>query len=293
MYFVPGGRIGFLRHPDLHFPFNAWIASSQDHTLRVHVTERIRLSAYFDADLWDKDDRWRRIHETFDLPGYEVRRFKDLRYGDGRNYVAEALVARDDVWMGQIELSTGDHGGLVNHAEGQAARWSSVMQAVLSSMRVRDQLSIEAALGELKIKADLAVLHPRLVGETLILSLDAPRTPLDSWAANTPNIRLSHLPNLYAFEGMAGKAAARTSIDEAFAQDRQIKGSTVIQGRHCRGVLRQETNFGIPNLFATGINAYGSTRQQELVAMYSSAARKPLLDALHRVFQSLELGEWT
>jgi hypothetical protein len=294
MYFVPGGRIGYVRDPRLQFVFNAWTANSADHTLRVDVTERIRLGRYFDTYLWNKDDRWRRIEpptvET--LPGVEMRKFRDLRYGDSRDYGSEAIVVRDETWMGELQVSTGDHGGRVKHEGGQARRWGPLMTTVLNSLRVRPRLAATDALAELNVSLDTTGLNPRLIGPQLILSLDAPQNAEEAWAANTPNIRLGNLSNLYPGGSPGSQTSRRDAINEYLARlARKLPGATRIEGKHCRGIRLPELTV-VPGQYASSISAFGATRQQDIKAFYDAAHREPVLAAMDRVFQSLELRDW-
>lgn len=292
MYFVPGGRIGFPRQPELQFWSNAWTAHSADHTLTIDVQETIRLGPEHDAYQWDKDKTFARSDAGIDLPGYEVRRFRDLGYGDDPDYMRTAVVIRDSEWMGEVTVTTGDHGGRTKHSGGQVARWTPLIDGILRSVMVRPRLPINEALDELRVSVDTAGLHPRLIGNQLVMSLSAPGTALDSWAANTPNIRLDTLSNLFPGGPPASQSDARNAIDELFEIDRKTPTATVILGKHCRGVLHREVTVVPGQYFGTSITAYGAARSQRLTAFYDAPHRKPILAALYRVFQSLDLKDW-
>ncbi len=178
-YFVPGGRIGFEKPSEIYVLNNSWTLLSSDHTLMVDVHETIRLGAYNDAYTWDKDERSRRVESDLTLPGFELRKFTDLRYGADPNYICETIVVRDQTWMGEIVVTTGDHGGRTKHPGGQAARWSPLIAKLFASIQVRPQLPVVDALGELGIGLDVSGLNPRLIGNKLILSLYTPRSAIE------------------------------------------------------------------------------------------------------------------
>lgn len=286
--FVPGGRIGFKKPRDARVVNNSWTLLSADHTLRVDVRETIRLGAYNDASVWDKDERSSRVEPELLLPGFEVRRFRDLRYGADANYAAEAIVVRDATWMGEVDISIGDHGGLIKHPGGQVARWTPLMANLLASIQVRPPLPVAAALAELGVSLDTSGLHPRLIGNKLILSLYTPTSAIDSWASNRTHIMLDTL-SLLPFAPVEDQQATNADI---FATSRKIKGSSVVQGRHCIGLAFPEQALeGVPDLFFSRITAFGRRRSQDLVASYNAADRKPILRALEQAFQSLSLSE--
>ncbi len=294
MYFVPGGRIGIKQPAEIKVVSNSWALLSADHTLMVDVRETIRLSADDDAYFWDMD-KWDAIKQTqrvepgFSLPGFEVRRFHDLGYGADLDYMAETLVVRDATWMGEVKVTTGDHGGLTKYPGGHVARWSPLMEAVFASIQVRPQLPVADALAELGISLDTNGLNPRLIGPRLLLSLYVPASALESWASNRPHISLD---NVSSFMPPASPGEDEKFISEMFAITRKTRGAKVIQGRFCRGIQHSETALdGVPDLFFTRITAFSKTRQQVLDASYNAAQREPILRALNAAFQSLKLAE--
>jgi hypothetical protein len=102
MYFVPGGRIG-LRKPDgIDVWSNRWTLLSRDHTFSVEVRETLRVNPEYDSHRWDKDYLNQRIGTSLALDGFEVRRFRSLRYGSSPDYAEETMVLRDAHWMGEV-----------------------------------------------------------------------------------------------------------------------------------------------------------------------------------------------
>jgi hypothetical protein len=294
MYFVPGGRIGIKQPDEIKVVSNSWTLLSADHTLMVDVRETIRLGTDEDAYFWDMDEfdstkQTQRVEPGLSLPSSEVRRFRDLGYGADLDYMAETLVVRDTIWMGEVKVTTGDHGGLTKYPGGHVARWSPLMEAVFASIQVRAQLPVTDALAELGISLDTSGLNPRLIGPRLLLSLYTPTSALESWASNRPHISLD---NVSSFMPPASPEEDEKFNDEIFAITRATPGAKVIQGRHCRGVQQSETSLdGVPDLFFTRITAFSKTRQQVLEASYNAAQREPILRALNDAFQSLKLAE--
>lgn len=293
MYFVPGGRIGIRKPQEIDVWSNSCTLLSADHTLMVDVHETIRLSPQDDAHIWAKD-QWgpvkqsERVATGLVLPGFEVRRFRDAGYGTDLNYAAEAMVVRDARWMGEVKVTTGNHGGLTKQPGGQVARWLPLMASVFASIQVRPQLPVADALAELGVSVDTSGLNPRLVGNKLILSLYTPTSALESWASNRSHISLDDLSVLPT----APPGDQQTANDELFAISRKTRGSSVIDGRHCKGITQSEMALtGVPDLFSTRIRAFGRKRSQELVALYGAADREPILRALHQAFQSLSLSD--
>jgi hypothetical protein len=294
MYFVPGGRIGFALDPNLYFWFNAWTAHSADHTLSIGVHETIRLGADHDAYLWNKDPSHARVDTGLTLAGYDVRRFRDLGFADDPDYMREAVVIRDRDWMGEVTITTGDHGGRTVHPNGQVARWSALVAKVLGSIQVRPALPVAEALTEFKVGMETTGLHPRFIGNELLLSLEAPKTALESWASNSPHIRVQDFSILPNGGILTSNREAQDELNEIFEIDRKTRGSKVIKGRHCRGVRLPEISLsGVPDHHRTTVNVYGNTRSLKLSASYGAAQHAVLLDAMDRVFQSLEVRDWT
>lgn len=282
IYFVPGGRIGFRKPPEIRVWSNHWILLSSDHTLMIKVQEAQRLGPSGDGHLWDKDERSRRIAPDPAPPGFEVRRFRYLGYGDSPDYASESVVLRDAEWMGEVEAGNGSHGGLTPHPAGQNRRWEAVRRQVLDSVVIRPRLAVSAALAELRAELDTEGLNPRFVGEELILSLYTPRNAAEAWGANAPTIRLKGLTLVGPFSSEDIDAV----IEEAGTAASRARGIRVLTGNHCRGVLQPELNFA-PGAFSTAMRAYGRARSVELVAYYGARDRFPVLDALDRAFRSL------
>jgi hypothetical protein len=288
------GRIGIKQPDEIKVVSNSWTLLSADHTLMVDVRETIRLGTDDDAYFWDRDE-WdpikstQRIEPGLSLPGFEVRRFRDLGYGADLDYVAETMVVRDATWMSEVKVTTGDHGGLTKYPGGHVARWSPLMEAVFASIQVRPQLPVADALAELGISLDTNGLNPRLIGTNLLLSLYVPASPLELWASNRPHISLDDLPS---FRPPASPEEDEKFNSEIFAIARATPGAKVIQGRHCRGIQQSEVSLdAVPDLFFTRITAFSKTRQQMLNASYGAAQREPILRALDAAFQSLKLAE--
>ncbi len=296
MDFVPGGRIGIKRPSEIRVYSNAWTLLSADHTLMVDVRETIRLSADDDAYVWDMDQwdttkKTKRVESSLSLHGFEVRRFRDLGYGADLDYMAETMVVRDATWMGEVKVTTGDHGGLTKHPGRQVARWTPLMEAVFASIQVRPQLLVTEALDEFGISLDTNGLNPRLIGTNLLLSLYVPVSPLERWGSNQPHISLDNLSNVVMHPA---PGEAETFNNEMFALTRKTRGAQVIKGRHCRGIQQSETSLaGVPDTFFARITAFSKTRQQVLTASYGAAQRAPILRALNDAFQSLQLVERT
>ena len=286
MYFVPGGRIGFNKPQEVDVWTNRWILLSQDHTLMVQVREALRLGADHDSYLWDKDKQKQRVSTSLALDGLEVRRFRDLGYDPSPDYASESVVLRDAHWMGEVQVTTNDQGGLTMLPGGQNARWRKVMDDIQRSIVVRPRPPMAIALAELHVGLDTTGLNPRLVGEEFILSLYRPNNAMEAWGANHPTIRSAGLTLLTP--GLPDEH--EKVIDELFSIARQTPGSQVIAGAACRGVLQTELQI-IPGFFAIKLIAFGRTRLLELSAFYESGNRGPMIDALDRVFQSLTLPD--
>ncbi len=294
MYFVPGGRIGIKRPDEIDVQSNSWTLLSGDHTLMVDVREMIRLGDDHDAHIWAKDTwgpvkQHERIDTDLELPGYEVRRFRSAAYGNDLNYIEETIAVRDATWMGEVVITTGDHGGITRHPGGQVARWLPVIAKVFASIQARPQLPAVDALTELGVSLDPSGLNPRIIGNRLLLSLYVPATPMELWGSNRPLITLEGLSIVWP-TATPGEQAAH--IDELFAISRKTRGARVVRGSFCRGIQYAELAItGVPDLYSTRILAFSKTRQITIDAMYAAAQRQPILQALQRVFQSLKLTE--
>lgn len=286
IHFVPGGRLGFRRPPEIGVWSNHWILLSTDHTLSVKVQEALRLGPSGDSHLWEKDAESRRIAPDPAPPGFEVRRFRYLGYGDSPDYAAESVVLRDAEWMGQVEVENGSQAGLARHPGGQNRRWEALRRQVLDSVAIRPRLPVAAALAELHAELDTEGLNPRLVGEELILSRYTPRNAEEAWGANAPTVRLQGLMLTLPLSPEDVEAA----IEDAGTPASRARGLRVLRGNHCRGVVQPELTFA-PGAFSTKIQVYGRTRSAELVAFYGARDRWPVLDALDRAFRSLRLPD--
>ena len=284
-FFVPGGRIGFAKPEEVNAWANSWILLSRDHTFSVTVREILRLGPYADSSMWDKDDRSQQIDTSLSLPGFEVRRFRDLRYEPSLDHAAQSIVLRDADWIGEVDVSNGNH-GKPTELPGQNARWQFVVEQVLNSIVVRPRLPVAGALAELRVGLDTTGLNPRLVGENLILSLYTPKNASEAWGANHATIRTSSLTLIPFARGDAGDRIG----DEISALARGIPGSRVLESAFCKGLLLPENRIA-GQTFATAIYVYGRARSTTLTAFYNEAERGPLVEALHRVFQSIELRD--
>jgi hypothetical protein len=286
MYFVPGGRIGFRKPEGVDVWSNRWILPSKDHTFRVEVHETLRVSPEYDSRRWDKDSRSQRIAATLALDGFEARRFRYLASDPSPDYAKETVVLRDARWMGEVQVSNNSL-GLITHPGGQNARWRGAMDAILGSIVVRPQPAIADALGELGISLDTTGLHPRMVGERLILSLDAPRNGLEALGDGYGVIRTG---SLTLMPPGATTAEREQHIDEDLSISKKERGIQVLVSPSCQGIVLKESEF-LPGHFATTLHAYGRTRHLKFTASYDRKNRGRTLDALHRVFQSLTLHD--
>lgn len=283
-YFVPGGRIGLRKPPEIDAWSNRWTLLSKDHTLSVAIREALRLGPDHDAFMWDKDARSQRVGTSFALPGYEVRRFRDLRYGSSIDYASDAIVMRDSDWIGEVQASNSDLGSPIKRLGGQNARWQTLREQILSSIVVRPRPPISDALAELRVELDANGINPRMVGETLILSLYAPRGAVEAWGANESTIRIVGLP--LTMPGLPDER--EKAMNEMFSIARTMPDVKVIKSPHCRGVVSPERRI-VDETFGATIEAYGRTRTVKLQAIYKGSDRAPILAAMERVFQSMRL----
>jgi hypothetical protein len=255
MYFVPGGRIGFKKPDEIQVWSNRWILLSRDHTFSAQVRETVRLNAEFDGYMWDKDDRAQRIPTSFAQDGFEVRRFRDLRYDPSPDYASESMVLRDAHWMGEVQVS--NHRLGLDHPGGQNARWKTTMDDILNSIVVRPQPTVADALAELRLSLDTIGLNPRLIGEELILSLYTPRNGWEArgGGANHFLIRTSAL----MLAPLGDTFAEREQfIEEQFAIHKETAGGRVLTSASGRGILADELKL-MPGLFSTTLTAFGRT----------------------------------
>lgn len=285
MYFVPGGRIGFRKPEGVDVWSNRWILLSMDHTFSVEVRETLRVSPEYDSRRWDKDNRSQRIATTLALDGFEARRFRYLAYDPDPDYAQETVVLRDAHWMGEVRVGNKSL-GLIKHPDGQNARWRGAMDAILGSIMVRPQPAIADALGELGISLDATGLHPRMVGDHLILSLDAPRNGLEALGDGDGVIHTGSL----TLVPLGTTAEREQFIDSYCSMFKRWADSQVLVSATGRGVLLKEhkNTFGG---FLTTLHAFGRTQHMEFVASYNGKQRDRMMSALHRIFQSLTLHD--
>ncbi len=284
LYFVPGGRIGFKRSASLIPAGTSWRLASSDGTFIVGITETLRIREATDSYLWDKDERSAGIDSNFNLPGFEHRLFRDLRYDGSDDYSDISLVVRDLHWMGQLSVQTRDSSGRVLAPGGQIARWQGAMDELLGSVIIRDQLPVVAALAEFGVSIDLEGLHPRLAGDKLIMSLSKPSNPTEAWGTRISIITIGKLSVLWT--DASGKEEAK--VDKTI----KLMGSgdgEILAPNHCRGVRRPERKSDVPvdPIFSTRIHAFGRVHSLDIDAAYSAQDREPMLQALERVYRSL------
>ena len=288
IFFVPAGRLGFKNSPQISpNVISPWRLHSGDQTFTVQVREFLRLGRYNDSTWWDKDDRSAQV-EPPSIPGFEARRFRDLRYGSSPDYASETIVLRDETWMGEVEVSTGNHGRPTQPSGGQIARWRSLMDEILGSIAVRPKREIAEALDELRVNLDTGGLNPRMVGEQLILSLYTPRNASEAWGANHSVIRI---PN-FTHQDIGNMSGAPDFLAELSETAKNPFYEGILASRSGHGLLSKEQKIA-NDAFATSIDAYGRTRHVQLTAFYNDRDRRSMLDALHRVFHSLELKSFS
>ncbi len=285
MYFVPGGRIGFRKPEGVDVWSNRWTLLSRDHTFRVEVHETLRVGPEYDSHRWDKDSRSQRIAATLALDGFEARRFRYLAYGPSPDYAEETVVLRDAHWMGEVQVGNNSL-GLITHPGGQNARWRGTLDAILGSIVVRPQPAIADALGELGISLDTTGLHPRLIGEHLILSLDAPRNGLEALGDAHGVIRTDSLTRV----SLGTTAEREQDIDEDLSIWNNERDVQVLVSPSCQGIVSKEQELRRGRL-STRLYAFGRARRVEFTASYDRKNRGRTIDALHRVFQSLTLHD--
>lgn len=288
MYFVPGGRLGF-QQPSAIKPWgSSWRLLSPDHTLQVEVREALRIDADWDDRMWQPGRHL--VASGFLSPGIEHRLFRDQRYGDDPDYGAQTHVFRDDRWIGQVKVSSSTLGSpALSVPGGQIGRWRNVTDELVGSLTVRETPSASEALAELRVNLELDGLHPRFVGDQLILSLARPTTPQEASGVRGSYIALPDLSLL----PLGSPAEREKAVNDAFAVYPKIPGSRTIAGRHCRGVARQESRLtdGDDAVLASTILVFGRTRQLKLTAFYNDRDRGQMLEALERVASSLSFPD--
>lgn len=296
MYFVPGGRIGVKRPYEITVNTNSWTLLSSDHSLMVDVREMICLGNDHDAHVWAKDTGGQvkqhvRIAADLVLPGYDVRRFRSTAFGRNLNYLEETLAVRDATLMGEVVVTTGDHGGLTSHPGGLVARWLPLIEKVFTSLQVRTQLSTIDALAEHGASLDTSGLNPRLIGNRLLLSLYVPATPLELWGSNRPLVTLEGLAIVSPMTKLSEQGAYMVDL---FDISRKARAARVVEGAHCRGIQFAELSItGVPDLYSTRMLAFSKTRHITIDAVYGAEQRQPILRALQRVFHTLKLKDPT
>ncbi|MEO9340988.1 hypothetical protein ABFT80_26665 [Mesorhizobium sp. SB112] len=287
VYFVPAGRIGIRAPDELRPGPNRWSLLSSDHTMTVRVHEALRFGVEHDAHLWDKDDRSARVAPAPVIAGFEVRRFNDLRYGESPDYADETVVLRDDWWIGEVEASNSDHGGVSSHPGGQNARWASLREEILNAIVVRPRPAVADALAEIRVDLDVDGLNPRFIGQELVLSLYRPDDALAAWGSGYPVIRVSGFTTGLPVQAQLDEML----IDEQFAIASRLPHYRMLTSLSGRGLISDELAI-IPGQYATKLTAFGRTRTLELTAHYDDANRKPLLAALQRLFRSMTVHGW-
>jgi len=283
VYFVPSGRIGFKRPAEIAPWSNVWALLSTDHTFQVRITEVLRHGPYNEAYLWDKDYRSELIPTNLEVPGVDVRCFRDKRYEPSNDYSAQSIALRDSEWIGNLDVSTNNWSGSFSSPAGQIARWRTLADSILASIVVRPMLPAKAALAELFADLDIEGLNPRFIGESLILSLNP-----EGWKVEHPIIRIEGLPFIAPGRSAEDRAAV---ISEIYDIARRDPSCRPIDGAQTRGLISPERE-SILDTFITDSEAYSKTRHVRLSAWYKAEERVALLDALRRVHQSLVMHDW-
>jgi hypothetical protein len=291
--FVPAGRIGFIAPEDVEAVSEAWRLLSSDHTFSVDVYEQLRLGPNGDGHIWEKDDRSRIVKASIARDGFEIREFRDQRYGDSKDYSARSIVLRDPNWMGQVEVSTQNLGSPISPPEGQIARWNATTDALFSSIVIRPQPSITDALAEVGIRLDAPHLHPRITGKNLILSLSAPRTNSEAWAAGGPAISCVSLMTL---AGSGDEEEWEKLIQDQFEMTKERVKRAVgaepetLEGPHVRGLLSAEREF-MEGRFSTTLSLFGKHRFLDFTGYYDARSRDPIMAAFRSIVDRIEFIE--
>lgn len=288
-YFVPAGRIGFIAPEGIETWTEASRLLSGDHGFSVDVYEQLRLGPDGDDYIWEKDDRSERVEPSIRRDGFEIREFRDLRYGDSKDYSARSIVLRDADWMGQVEASTQNLGLPTSPPEGQIARWRERTETLFASITIRPQPPIVQALAEVGIRLDAPHLHPRITGRNLILSLSSPCTNGEAWAANGPAIRCASVMTL-ATGG--DNEEWEKLIQDQFEMTREMAGSAGVEprsleGPHVRGVLSAELEF-MAGRFSTTLSLFSRHRFLDLTGYYDARSRGPILAAMRSIVDRIE-----
>ena len=287
-YVVPSGRI-VIAWPETIAPWsNRWSLLSTDHTFRVDLREHLWFPSAGSQVLWDKDDRMRPIAAGLDLPGFEVRRFRDLRYGASADYAAESIVLTDRDWIGEVDVSNSTLGGPQSVPGGQNRRWRATLEQVLASVSVRPRPPVDQALAEFGAGLEADGLHPRFVGEQLLLSPVAPRDSRERWGVGLSAIRVAGLPLIAPGQTNAERARL---VDELHAIAAKMPGIRPIEAGPLRGLVSRELQFAAGH-YSTEIQAFGHARMATLTAFHRADDRRALVEALHRAFAGLRLADW-
>jgi hypothetical protein len=291
-YFVPAGRIGFIAPEGVETWTEASRLLSGDHGFSLDVYEQLRLGPDADDYIWEKDERSERVETSIRRDGFEIREFRDLRYGDSKDYSTRSIVLRDADWMGQVEASTQNLGLSTSPPEGQIARWRETTEAVFASITIRPQPPIERALAEVGIRLDAPHLHPRITGRNLILSLSAPRSNSEAWAANGPAIRCASVMNL-AIGG--DDEGWEKLIQDQFEMTREMARRAGVEphsleGPHVRGMLSAELEF-MEGRFSTTLSLFSRNRFLDFTGYYDAQSRGPILAALRSIVDRIEFIE--
>lgn len=287
-YIVPSGRIT-MTWPETIAPWsNRWSLLSTDHTFRVDIREHMWFPSESSQVLWDKDDRMKQIPAGLDVPGFEVRRFHDLRYGANVDYAGETVVLTDRDWIGEVDVSNSTLGSPHSVPGGQNKRWRATLEQVLGSVNVRPRLPADQALAELGASLDADGLNPRFVGEQLLLSPVAPRGSRERWGVGLSVIRVTGLPFIAPGRTNAERAGL---IDELYEIAAKTPGVRPVKAGLLRGLVARELQFA-PGHYSTEIQVFGHARMANLVAFHRADDRQVLVDALHRAFAGLKLDDW-
>ena len=158
---------------------------SADHTLRVGLHE----PPFFDDErqdalTWslDNDDREELVREWQPAPDEWRRLFVDRRYGESTDYGGRTLLIYRDRWFGRIDVSIGSLAGAMRSENGQLARWSDTVDALLASATVRAPVDVPQFMAEHAIALDANGLYPRHFATKLVLSPRAPQSGREAWS---------------------------------------------------------------------------------------------------------------
>lgn len=282
--FLPASRLGFVVPAGIEPAAEAWRLMSGDQTFGIDIYEQSRLGRDGDAYIWEKDDRSLKVPPSIARENFELREFRDLRYGDSNDYSTRTIVLRDAGWIGQIELSTRTLGPEPAAVGGQIARWKPQIDAIIASIAIRAPLPVADALAELGIGLDAPHLYPRFTGKTLILGLSEPKTASEAWAANGPAIRCTNI--LQGLRPIDDAERLELGLDvESIISAMKESGrfeEELLEGPHARGMVSKELQF-MEGRFSTTLSLFGATRFLDFTAYYGNDTREPMRAALKDV----------